>query len=151
MSAFFTNTDTIATSRALIVFAMGLPAFVCVKIFQVMFFSRENTRSPMIFAGFTVLANIFISLALFQYLGYLGIAIATTISSWINLILLYRESAAKNIIFNYKIIKSYNKNYHSFYSMILILFLIEKSSSILQFSEGYIVNFLILYATLSLE
>ena len=93
--AFFTNTDTIATSRALIVFAMGLPAFVCVKIFQVMFFSRENTRSPMIFAGFTVLTNIFISLALFQYLGYLGIAIGTTISSWINLILLCQESAAK--------------------------------------------------------
>ena len=143
--AFFTNTDTIATSRALIVFAMGLPAFVCVKIFQVMFFSRENTRSPMIFAGFTVLTNIFISLALFQYFGYLGIAIATTISSWINLILLYRESAAKKyFIFNTRLLNRIIKIIIASTIMILILFLIEKNSSILQFSEGYIVNFLIL-------
>ena len=85
--AFFSFTDTLATSRALIIFALGLPAFVCVKIFQIMFFSRENTRSPMIFAGISVFANIIISVVLFQYLGYLGIAISTTISSWINLYL----------------------------------------------------------------
>tara|TARA_B100001939_G_scaffold317318_1_gene303864 strand:- start:307 stop:699 length:393 start_codon:yes stop_codon:yes gene_type:complete len=99
----------------------------------------------MIYAGFTVLANIFISLALFQYLGYLGIAIATTISSWINLILLYRESAAKKyFIFNRRLLNSIIKITIASAGMILILFLIEKSSSILQFSEGYIVNFLIL-------
>jgi len=99
----------------------------------------------MIFAGFTVLTNIFISLALFQYFGYLGIAIATTISSWINLILLYRESAAKKyFIFNTRLLNRIIKIIIASTIMILILFLIEKSSSILQFSEGYIVNFLIL-------
>ena len=99
----------------------------------------------MIFAGFTVLANIFISLSLFQYLGYLGIAIATTISSWINLILLYRESAAKKyFIFNVRLLNRIIKITIASTGMILILFLIEKNSSILQFSEGYIVNFLIL-------
>ena len=143
--AFFTYVDTIATSSALIVFAMGLPAFVCIKIFQVMFFSRENTRSPMIFAGITVLANVIISLLLFKYLGYLGIAIATTISSWINLFLLYRESAAKKyFIINRRLLNRIIKIITASIGMTFILFLIQKSSSILEFSEGYIVNFLIL-------
>ena len=143
--AFFTYTDTIATSRALVVFALGLPAFVCIKILQVMFFSREDTKSPMIFAGISVLANIAISLVLFQYLGYLGIAIATTISSWLNLFLLYRESAVKKyFIFNRRLLNRVIKIIIASMGMIIFLFSIEKSSLILKFSDGYIVNFLIL-------
>ena len=99
----------------------------------------------MIFAGFTVLANIFISLALFQYLGYLGIAIATTVSSWINLILLYRESAAKKyFIFNTRLLNRIIKITIASTAMILILFLIEKVHQFYNFQKNYIVNFLIL-------
>ena len=143
--AFFTFTDTLATSRALIIFALGLPAFVCVKIFQIMFFSRENTRSPMIFAGISVFANIIISVVLFQYLGYLGIAISTTISSWINLYLLYRESLTKRyFIYNAKLLYRVIKIVLASIIMVLILYMLQTNSVILKFSDGSIVNFLIL-------
>ena len=143
--AFFTFTDTLATSRALIIFALGLPAFVCVKIFQIMFFSREDTRSPMIFAAISVFANIIISILLFQYLGYLGIAISTTISSWINLYLLYRESLTKRyFIYNAKLLYQIIKIVLASIIMVLILYMLQTNSVILKFSDRSIVNFLIL-------
>ncbi|MDC3084269.1 murein biosynthesis integral membrane protein MurJ [Gammaproteobacteria bacterium] len=143
--AFFTFTDTLATSRALIIFALGLPAFVCVKIFQIMFFSRENTRSPMIFAAISVFANIIISIVLFQYLGYLGIAISTTISSWINLYLLYRESLNKRyFIYSAKLLYRFIKIILASIIMVLILYMLQTNLVILKFSDRSIVNFLIL-------
>tara|TARA_B100000676_G_C18019485_1_gene811725 strand:- start:43 stop:1587 length:1545 start_codon:yes stop_codon:yes gene_type:complete len=151
--AFFTSIDTIATSFALVIFSLGLPAFVCVKIFQVMFFAREDTKSPMIFAGISVIANIIISLALFQYLGYLGIAISTTVSSWINLLLLYREcTKEKYFTLNKRLLNRIIKIIVASIGMVFILFIIEKSTPILEFADGSIVNFLILlsYVTMGI-
>lgn len=84
----FTPADTIAVSRALVAFAMGLPAYVLIRVLQPGFFSRKDTRTPTIFAGVSVVANIGLSLALFPTLSYVGIAIATSISAWLNAILL---------------------------------------------------------------
>jgi len=75
---------THATAIALFAFASGLPAFVLIKLFQPGFFARENTRTPTIFAGISVIVNIGISLALFPQFAHLGIAIATSVSAWIN-------------------------------------------------------------------
>jgi len=41
-------------------------------------------------AGWTVLTNIVVSLALFPSLGHVGIAIATTVAAWVNVFLLWR-------------------------------------------------------------
>jgi len=143
--AFFTSTDTISTSRALMVFALGLPAFVCIKIFQVMFFSREDTRSPMIFAGISVITNIVISISLFKYLGYLGIAISTTISAWINLYFLYRESMTqKYFVLNLELLHKILKIVIASIIMVLLLYTLEKGLTILEFKDSSIVNFLIL-------
>ncbi len=73
-----------ATAAALAAFAVGLPAFVMIKVFLPGFFAREDTRTPMLYAGISVLANIALSLILFFQIGYLGIPIATSIASWLN-------------------------------------------------------------------
>ena len=39
------------TAAALAAFALGLPAFVLIKVFSPGFFAREDTRTPMWFAG----------------------------------------------------------------------------------------------------
>lgn len=80
--------DTAATSGALTAFAAGLPAFVLVKVFSPGFFAREDTRTPMWFAGITVAVNVAVSLALFPWLAHVGIAIATSLSGWVNMVLL---------------------------------------------------------------
>lgn len=84
----FTSSDTQATAAALAMFALGLPAFVLNKVFSPGFFAREDTKTPMIFAAIAVALNIALSLALFPALGHVAIAIASSVSGWVNALLL---------------------------------------------------------------
>ncbi len=85
----FSKEATRATANSLIGFSFGLPAFILIKLLQPQFFARKNTKIPTIFAAISVVANIIISLILFPKFEHVGIAIATTISAWINFFLLY--------------------------------------------------------------
>ncbi len=84
----FSLEDTRATAIALAVFAAGLPAFVMIKVFSPAYFAREDTRTPMWFALISVLVNIVGALVLFQFIAFVGVALATTIAGWINALLL---------------------------------------------------------------
>jgi len=84
----FSPDDAMATSMALAGFSFGVPGYVLVKVLQPGFFARENTKSPMIMAGITVLVNIVVSLLLFGRLGHVGIALATAVAAWVNVALL---------------------------------------------------------------
>ncbi len=59
-----------------------------VKVLQPAFFAREDTVTPFRMAVATVAANIALSLILFWPLGHVGIALATTLSAWLNAALL---------------------------------------------------------------
>ncbi len=80
----FTAADTAATAPALALYALGLPAFVAIKVLQPAYFAREDTRTPMIYGAISVAVNIACSLLLFFTFGYLGIAAGTAIASWLN-------------------------------------------------------------------
>jgi putative peptidoglycan lipid II flippase len=80
----FDAADTTATASALAAFAFGLPAFVLVKLLSPGYFAREDTRTPMWFAGISVVFNIVGAIGLFYLMGHVGIAIATTVAGWIN-------------------------------------------------------------------
>ena len=76
------------SSNALFYFALGLPAFSIIKIFSSFLFARHNTKIPFYFSVFSVIINIIISIYFFNKIGFIIIPIATTISSWLNAILL---------------------------------------------------------------
>ena len=84
----FTATDTVNVSTALAAYACGLPAYVINKVFLPGFFAREDTSTPMWFAAASVAVNIAGSLLLFPVFGFVGNAIATSLSGWTNAILL---------------------------------------------------------------
>lgn len=84
----FTAEDTQMTAITLAAFASGLPAYVLIKVFQPGFFAREDMKTPMWFSLVTVIANIGISIAFFPVLGHVAIALATSISAWLNVVLL---------------------------------------------------------------
>jgi putative peptidoglycan lipid II flippase len=84
----FTSADTEATAALLAAFALGLPAYVLIKVLHPSFFAREDTKTPMIFAGISMAAGVVLSLVLFLTIGPTGIAIATTFSGWLNVGLL---------------------------------------------------------------
>jgi putative peptidoglycan lipid II flippase len=91
----FTAADTPATAYALAIFALGLPSFVLIKVFQPAFFAREDTATPMRYAVISLTANTAGSVGLFflfRRLGlmpHLGIALATTLGGWLNAALLF--------------------------------------------------------------
>lgn len=84
----FTAQDSQLAGAALMGFAFGLPSFVLNKAFTPGFFAREDTKTPMIFAAISVVVNIVVSIALFQYIGFLGVAYGTSIAGWVNALLL---------------------------------------------------------------
>jgi len=80
----FARADTEATALALVIYAVGLPAFVLIKVFQPAFFAREDTKTPLRFAAISIAVNITTSFALFFPFGFAGIATGTTLAAWVN-------------------------------------------------------------------
>ena len=85
----FTPETTATTARALAIFGLGLPAFVMIKVFTPGYFAREDTRTPMLFAGVAVAVNIALALSLFPLIHEAGIATAEAAAGWINVSLLF--------------------------------------------------------------
>ena len=91
----FTAEDTAATGALLRIFALGLPAFVLIKVFSPAYFAREDTATPMRYAVISLTANTIGSIVLFfvfREYGFrpqLGIAVATTLGGWLNAWLLW--------------------------------------------------------------
>jgi len=77
------------SAKALYFFALGLPAFSLIKIFSSFFFANHNTKTPFYISLLSVALNIVISLYYFKEIGFIIIPIATSVSSWINGMLLF--------------------------------------------------------------
>lgn len=84
----FTSADTTATYRALMAFAIGLPAFLIVKIFAPGFYANKDTKTPFKIAVFCVLVNLLLNVVLIRFLAHVGMALATSLASWVNCLLL---------------------------------------------------------------
>ena len=69
-------------------FAYGLPAFVLLKILTPAFFAREDTKTPMIFAGVSAFINVTLGVYLFFTIGFYGLALATSVAAWVNVVCL---------------------------------------------------------------
>jgi putative peptidoglycan lipid II flippase len=85
----FTAADTAATAPALAAYAVGLPAFVAIKVLQPSFFAREDTSTPMWSGAISMVVNVVAAFALFYYFKHVGIAAATSLAAWINTAILY--------------------------------------------------------------
>ncbi|AQX21643.1 putative peptidoglycan lipid II flippase [Bartonella sp. CDC_skunk] len=84
----FTSASTNNVAQLVQLYGIGLPAFVLIKVFIPNFFAREDTKTPMIFAGICVFINISLALTLFSCLSARGIVIAEITAGWVNILLL---------------------------------------------------------------
>ncbi|WP_149539245.1 murein biosynthesis integral membrane protein MurJ [Siccirubricoccus phaeus] len=73
-----------ATAAALAAYALGLPAYVLVKIFAPGFFARGDTATPVKVGLFAVALNLALNLLLTHWLAHIGVALATALSAWAN-------------------------------------------------------------------
>ncbi len=85
----FHTHDVIMSSQSLIAYALGLPAFMLIKILASGFYSQQNIKTPVKIAAVAVTANIVLNFALIFPLAHAGLALATSLSSLINAGLLY--------------------------------------------------------------
>ena len=88
------------SAKALYYFALGLPAFSLIKVFSTFFFANQDTKTPFYISLISVMVNIIISISYFSKIGFIIIPIATTISSWLNSLILFIFLKNKNL-FNF--------------------------------------------------
>ena len=84
--------DVAATSLAVVIYALGLPAFVIQKVLQPLFFAREDTRSPFRYALWSMAVNVGVALGLAPAIGWPAAALGTTLAAWAMAALLWRGS-----------------------------------------------------------
>jgi putative peptidoglycan lipid II flippase len=80
----FLPADTIATANALAAFALGLPAYVLIKVLTPGFHARQDTATPVRIAVASMLVNLVGNLLLIWPLGHIGIALSTALAAWVN-------------------------------------------------------------------
>ena len=83
----FTSLETIQTSHALVAYSVGIPAFILLKSCQPAFFAEGNTKTPLYIGIILLVLNIFLSILFMYYWEHAGIALATSVASWIGVII----------------------------------------------------------------
>jgi len=83
------ESDIPMISASLRAYALGLLAFMLIKVLAPGFFSRQDTKTPVKIAIRAMVANMVLNLALVWHLDHVGLALATAISSWMNAAWLY--------------------------------------------------------------
>jgi len=75
------------TAKALKYFGYGVPAFSLIKVLSNFLFARDNTKTPFHISLFIVFLNVVISLSFFKQIGFVIIPLATSISSWVGVLI----------------------------------------------------------------
>ena len=92
----FTVLDTNMASLSLMTYALGLPAFILIKVLAPGFYSRQDTKTPVKIGVIAMICSITLNLAfLWLWTKYklpgphAALALATSISAYLNAILLF--------------------------------------------------------------
>ena len=84
----FGPAEASATASALIAYAVGLPAFVLVKVLAPAFFARHDTKTPVKVAMVTLATNLLLTVVLMQFFAHVGVAAALSVAGWLQAALL---------------------------------------------------------------
>mgnify|MGYP005857788969 FL=1 len=79
------------TAIALACYSIGMLGFGLREILNRVFYSMQDTKTPMINGALAMGINIVFNIVLVKFLGYAGIALATSISALICILLLFNS------------------------------------------------------------
>lgn len=82
--------ESVASAAALRAYALGLAFFGMVRLMASAYHAQLNTRYPVRCANWSVLAHVLLCVTLMGPLGYIGLALSTSLASGLNAFLLYR-------------------------------------------------------------
>lgn len=89
MRGEFSEADVLQVSLALFAYLSGLLSFMFIKVLAPGYYARQDTKTPVKIGIKAMVANMAFNLMLAPFFGYVGLAIATTLSATLNAWLLY--------------------------------------------------------------
>lgn len=84
----FTHTDAVATAHTMQAYALGLIAFCWVRVLSTACYAEKDSKTPMRYAAISVAINILLAVILMRPFGFVGLALATSLASCANVLLL---------------------------------------------------------------
>lgn len=100
----FQPSDVAMTALSLSAYALGLPAFIAVKVLAPGYYARQDTRTPVKFAVISMVSNMALNLLFvgvlvsLQFKGpHMGLALASTVAAYLNATMLFRGLRHKDI------------------------------------------------------
>lgn len=90
----FLPEETAITAKVLMGYALGLPAFIVIKVYSTAFWAQQDTVTPVKISIICALLNVVLAIGLSLTLGVLGIALATAIAGWVQIALFSRALKA---------------------------------------------------------
>lgn len=83
----FSAQDTVTCAAVLSFYALGLPAYLCTKVFSTVFWAQQDTKTPVKISIISTALNIVLSLIFVSYIGVPGIALGTSLAGGIQIVL----------------------------------------------------------------
>lgn len=97
MRGAFGMNDVLATAWALQMYAVGLCAVACSRILTQTLYSMQQPKAVVRVAWISLVINVLLSVALMYVMGHAGIALASSISVAVQMIIMYRILSRQGI------------------------------------------------------
>jgi len=98
MRGAFTAADAHAAAMTLAAYGVGLLPFVLMRNASITFLARGDTATPVKALAVAVAVNVAFKIALMGPLAQVGLALATSVGAWVNLLLLAWFAARRGLI-----------------------------------------------------
>jgi putative peptidoglycan lipid II flippase len=93
----FVATDVLRTREALVAYSIGLTGLILVKVLAPGFYARQDIRTPVKIALFTLLITQLMNLAFIGWLKHAGLALSIGLASCVNAGLLWHGLRGRNV------------------------------------------------------
>jgi len=93
----FDHQDLLMTAQAMTAYAVGLFGLIAIKVLAPGFYARQDIRTPVRIAIFTLVLTQLLNLALVPWLAHAGLALSTSLAACANAYLLLRGLRRKGI------------------------------------------------------
>lgn len=134
----FTIESTKNTSLVFSFLLLGLPAATFVRILNPYFFAIEKPKIPLFASLKSNFLNLVLMLTLFKFIGFMGIPLALSISTWVLVLLLYIEHKKRNFFVIDLDIKKQMLKYFLFSIFLFILGQLIKNTDLLISTSNFI-------------
>lgn len=126
--------DTAQTAMALVAYALGLPAFVTVKLYAPGFYANHDTKTPLRIAIWSMLINVSCGYTFMLIFGTAGLAMASTIAVWFDMLMMQRNLKKQGLMaFDARVKQRVRAQFISALVMLLLL-----SGPVAYFWSGFV-------------